>query len=178
MNLPVAILIVPTVLIGWLMFGGDSSPWSHFFAGQFPLANLATPAISELATTGIVLVVVLIGIGLAYWRYATAPALANAVPRLREESIRMPAVLTNLFYFDAAIDLLFVQPAQVLGTFVGRLLDPHVIDGGVRDVASATRWLGAIARSFQTGLVRAYALFLVIGALGFLAYYAFAGGVR
>jgi NADH-quinone oxidoreductase subunit L len=178
MNLPVAILIVPTVLIGWLMFGGDNSPWSHFFAGQFPLARLATPAVGELATTGIVLAVVLIGIGLAYWRYATAPALANAVSRLREESIRMPAVLTNLFYFDAAIDLLFVQPAQILGTFVGRLLDPHVIDGGVRDVASATRWLGAIARSFQTGLVRAYALFLVLGALGFIAYYALAGGLR
>jgi len=178
MNLPVAILIVPTVLIGWLMFGGDTSPWAHFFAGQFPAWSPTKTAISELATTGIVLVVVLIGIALAYWRYATAPALANAVPRLREESIRMPAVLTNLFYFDAAIDLLFVRPAQLLGTVFGRFLDPHVIDGGVRDVAAGTRWLGALTRSFQTGLVRAYALFLVFGALLFLAYYAFAGGPR
>jgi len=178
MNLPVAILIVPTVLIGWLMFGGENSPWAHFFTGQFPLWHPAPTAISELATTGIVLVVVLIGIGLAYWRYATAPALADAVPRLREESIRMPALLTNLFYFDAAIDLLFVRPAQLLGTVFGRFLDPHVIDGGVRDVAAGTRWLGALTRSFQTGLVRAYALFLVFGAMLFLAYYAFAGGSR
>ncbi len=178
MNVPVAILIVPTVLIGWLMFGGENSPWAHFFAGQFPQVALATPGISELATTGIVLVFVLIGIGFAYFRYATAPALANAVPRLREESIRMPAVLTNLFYFDAAIELLFVRPAQLLGTLFGRFFDPHVIDGGVRDVVGLSRWLGAVTRSFQTGLVRAYALFVVFGALLFIAYYALAGGAR
>jgi NADH-quinone oxidoreductase subunit L len=178
MNVPVGILIVPTVLIGWLMFGGENSPWAHFFAGEFPAANLAPAAVSEPATTLIVLVVVLIGIGLAYWRYATASALSDAIPRLREESIRMPAVLTNLFYFDAAIDLLFVRPAQLLGTVFGRFLDPHVIDGGVRDVAAGTRWLGALTRSFQTGLVRAYALFVVFGALLFLAYYAFAGSLR
>ena len=90
----------------------------------------------------------------------------------------MPAVLTNLFYFDAAIDLLFVRPAQLLGTVFGRFLDPHVIDGGVRDVAAGARWLGVLTRSFQTGLVRAYALFVVFGALLFLAYYAFAGSIR
>jgi len=175
---PVGLLVVPTVLAGWLMFGGENSPWSRFFAGQFPHATLPAAAIPELATTGIVLAVVLAGIAIAYARYATATATSGAVARLRDESIRMPAVLTNLFYFDAAIDLLFVRPAQLLGTIFGRLLDPHVIDGGVRDVAAAARWLGALARSFQTGLLRAYALFIVFGALAFIAYYALAGGAR
>ena len=33
MNVPVAILVVPTVAIGGaLLFGGDASPWAHFFA--------------------------------------------------------------------------------------------------------------------------------------------------
>jgi len=178
MNVPVGLLVVPTVLAGWLMFGGENSPWSRFFAGQFPHATLPAAAIPELATTGIVLAVVLAGIAIAYARYATATATSGAVARLRDESIRMPAVLTNLFYFDAAIDLLFVRPAQLLGTIFGRLLDPHVIDGGVRDVAAAARWLGALARSFQTGLLRAYALFIVFGALAFIAYYALAGGAR
>ena len=36
MNVPVAILIVPTVAIGGaLMFGGENSPWARFFAPQF-----------------------------------------------------------------------------------------------------------------------------------------------
>ena len=87
----------------------------------------------------------------------------------------MPAVLTNLFYFDAAIDLIFVRPAQLLGVLFGRVVDPHVIDGAVRDVAFWADWLGTLVRSFQTGLVRAYALILVFGAACFIAYYAVAG---
>ena len=35
MSAPVAILMVPTVLIGWLDLGGDDSPWGRFFAPVF-----------------------------------------------------------------------------------------------------------------------------------------------
>ena len=90
----------------------------------------------------------------------------------------MPAVLTNLFYFDAAIDAIFVRPAQLLGEFFGRVFDPHVIDGAVREVVYIARSLGTLVRSLQTGLLRAYALILVFGAACFIAYYAFAGVAR
>ncbi len=178
MAVPVGILILPTIAIGWLMFGGDSSPWDRFFAQQFPAQALATPAISEMATSGIVLVLVLAGFGIAWWRYATRPALDNAVERLRSESVRMPAILTNLFYFDAAIDLIFVRSAQLFGTLFARLVDPMVVDGAVREAAFGARWMGILVQSLQTGLVRAYALVLVVGAACFIAYYALAGGTH
>ncbi|MBV9333797.1 MAG: hypothetical protein JO146_07295, partial [Candidatus Eremiobacteraeota bacterium] len=83
----------------------------------------------------------------------------------------------HLFYVDDLIALLFVRPAQGLGVFFGSFFDPHVIDGAARDVVFWARWLGTLVRSFQTGLVRAYALILVFGATCFIVYYAFAAGV-
>jgi NADH-quinone oxidoreductase subunit L len=178
MNLPVGVLIVPTVLAGWLLFGGQSSPWSRFFASQFPPARVIAPGISETATSLIVLAMVVLGFVIAYWRYATPVAQADAVARLRSESLNMPAVLTNLFYFDAIITLLFVRTSQLLGTIFGRVVDPFVIDGGVRETVIASQWLGTLVRSLQTGLIRAYALILVFGAACFFVYYAWLGGAH
>ena len=90
----------------------------------------------------------------------------------------MPAVLTRLFYFDDAIEWLFVKPAQSLGAFFGSWFDPHVVDGAVREVVFSSRWLGTLVRSFQTGLLRAYAIVIVFGAACFAVYYAVAGGGR
>jgi NADH-quinone oxidoreductase subunit L len=185
MNVPVAILVVPTVAVGGaLLFGGDASPWAHFFAPLYAAqASVATPAlhaspISENVTALIVLLVVTVGLVIAYQRYATTAALADAPARLEREAARMPAILTNLFYFDALINALFVRPAQVLGGFFGRVFDPHIIDGAVREVVYITRSLGTLVRSFQTGLLRAYALILVFGVACFVAYYALTGVVR
>jgi NADH-quinone oxidoreductase subunit L len=179
MIVPVAILIPFSVLIGWVMFGGDNSPWMHFFAQQFPHPALGQAAVSETLTTLIVFAVVLIGIGIAYARYATATAQSNAVQRLRNESVHMPAILTNLFYFDTALDWLFVKPSEALGRLFGRWLDPHVLDGAVRETVISAQWLGTLTRSFQTGLLRAYAFILVFGAACFIVYYAWiAGGAR
>ena len=182
MNAPVAILVVPTVAIGGaLMSGGANSPWARFFAPLFgaqmaPVSGSRTPAISEGVTSAIVFALVALGFAVAWLRYGTESAQRDAGERLRAETLRMPAVLTNLFYVDAAIDLIFVRSAQLLGEFFGRFLDPHVLDGAVREVVDWARWLGALVRSFQTGLVRAYALILVFGAACFIVYYAFAGG--
>ena len=179
MTVPVAILIVPSILIGWLAFGGENSPWKRFFAPVFPHASGAAVApIPELWSGIIVLVVVAIGIAVAYWRYGTATAQAGSVERLRLESVRMPRILTNAYYFDAAIDILFVRPSRWLGRIFGTVIDPMVIDGGVREVTHTAGWLGHLFRSFQTGLVRGYALYLVFGVACFVAYYAWIGAGR
>ena len=182
MNVPVAILVVPSVAIGGaLLFGGDASPWAHFFAplfaaqAHFAAAQTPAPAISENLTSVIVVIVVAIGFAIAWQRYATAAAQRNAVERLRRETEKMPAVLTHLFYFDAAIDAIFVRPAQALGRFFARVFDPYVIDGAVREIVVIARGFGTLVRSLQTGLLRAYALILVFGAACFIAYYAVAG---
>jgi NADH-quinone oxidoreductase subunit L len=179
MNVPVGILIVPSIFAGWLMFG-EQSPWSKFFAQQFPLSHPLSPLfVSEGQTSVILFVLLVIGFGIAYWRYGTKTAQAGAVERLRNESVHMPAVLTNLFYFDAFYDLIVVRTSQLFGTLFGRAIDPHVIDGTVRETAFSAQWFGVLMQSLQTGLLRAYALILVFGAACFIIYYAMViGGVH
>ena len=181
MSGPVAILILPTILIGWLDYGGADSRWKQFFAGFFPRAheavgNGAVPyaPISEVLSTALVFAVVVAGFAVAYLRYGASPALRDAIARLRTETIRMPGVLANAYYFDAAYEALFVRPAYALGRWFYRVVDPHGIDAGVREVAISAQWLGHLFRSFQTGLVRAYALTIAVGVVCFVAYYAFA----
>ncbi len=172
MHVPVGILIVPTVVAGFVLFG-NASFWERFFSFQFVAERLTPPSLSEIASTALVLGVVLAGIVLAYLRYGARPALARASERVARESSGMAPLLRNAFYFDAAIDVLLVRPSERLGWFLGRWFDPHLIDGAVREAVFSVRWLGALFRSFQTGLLRGYALMLVFGVACFVAYYAF-----
>jgi NADH-quinone oxidoreductase subunit L len=175
MSGPVAILMIPTVLIGWLDFGGENSAWGQFFAPVFGHFEAPAGAPPDILTSLIVLVLIAAGITVAYMRYGNPSALLDAVPRLRAETVRMPGALSNAFYFDAAIDALFVRPSIALGKFFSSVVDPRVIDAGVREVSISAQWLGHLFRSFQTGLVRAYALALAFGAACFAIYYVVIG---
>ena len=52
---------------------------------------------------------------------------------------------------------MFVRPAVVIGRWFGNVIEPRVIDAGVREAGISASWLGHFFRSFQTGLVRTYA---------------------
>jgi len=129
-------------------------------------------------TTGIAIAMLIIGAAIAYLRYGSKQALADAPARLRRESESLPKVLVRLYYFDDIIEWLFVKPAQALGAFFGRWMDPHFVDGVVREVVLTNRFLGGLFRGMQTGLLRAYALIIVFGAAAFAVYYALEGAVR
>ncbi len=175
MSGPVALLMIPTVLIGWLDFGGDNSAWGQFFTPVFGHFEAPAGTLPEMVTSLIVLALVVAGFTVAYMRYGNPSALLDAVPRLRAETVHMPAALSNAFYFDAAIDALFVRPSIALGKFFSSVVDPRVIDAGVREASISAQWLGHLFRSFQTGLVRAYALALAFGAACFAIYYVVIG---
>ena len=178
MSGPVAILMVPTVVIGWLDFGGENSAWGKFFAPMFGHYEPTASTPPELLTSLLVLVLIAAGITVAYMRYGNPSALLDAVPRLRNETVRMPGALTHAFYFDDAIEALFVRPSVAFGRFFASVIDPHVIDGAVREASISASWLGHLFRSFQTGLVRAYALALAFGAAAFALYYVVIGAGR
>jgi len=177
MAVPVAILGVFSLIAGWIM-ATPSSPWGKFFAHSFPNESLPPATIGEGVTSIIAVLMLLAGAAVAYQRYATRSALEQAPARLKRETESLPPVLVHLYYFNELIDVLFVRPAKAAGMFFGRWLDPHVIDGAVREVVITNRFLGALVRSFQTGLLRAYALIVVFGAACFAVYYALAGAAR
>ena len=68
------------------------------------------------------------------------------------------AVLEHKFYFDELYDLVFYRPAVLLVRGLYALVERPLIAGSVREIGAATRGLGALTRSLQTGFVRNYAL--------------------
>jgi NADH-quinone oxidoreductase subunit L len=102
----------------------------------------------------------LLGLGLAFplWsRQADRPAWE-------------PALLLRGWYLDTGIDVLFSRGGQLLARITDRLVEREVIDGSVLGVARLTGTLGAGLRRVQTGFVRQYALGVVLGVVGLLAY--------
>ncbi len=181
MIVPVAILIVPTVLLGWLMFGGEHSPWAQVLRRQCSASGTgSSPTISRrLTTSGIVLVLVLAGIrrsrGCATRRDG---AQADAVERLRNESVRMPR--------DPHATRSTSMPRSTCSSCAARSCSArssaesrsarHRRRGSRSRAISAQLARRRSTRSFQTGLVRAYALILVFGAACFIVYYAIVAG--
>jgi NADH-quinone oxidoreductase subunit L len=177
MQVPVALLMIPTAVAGWVWLGGR---WNSYFAVDFvtkpesPIVNF----IPEFTSTLLVLAFVALGIAVAYRRYGSFDATASAIERLKRESLKMPMALTRSLYFDDAIDALFVRPARAIGSGFMRVVDPKLLDAAVLDVAWLAGWLGRETRALQSGLVRSYALILLLGAAAFLAYFALIGAAR
>jgi NADH-quinone oxidoreductase subunit L len=181
MNVPVAILSLFAVVAGYVSIGGVMSPWWRFFGGLFgaaPVVTAPTVAFSESVSTLLVSGLVAIGIIVAFVRYGSPAAQLASVDRIRAESLGRPGIFVHAFYFDDAIDVAIVRPARSIGTFAARFVDPHVLDGGVRDVAWGAGALGLIFRALQTGLVRSYALTILVGTACFIAYFALIGSAR
>ena len=180
MNAPVAVLAVFAVLSGYVALGGAASPWWHFFGALFPSGppSAERVAFPEYVSTTLVLALVAVGIVVAYVRYGSPAVQLAAVARIRAESLARPEAFARAFYVDDALAFAIARPARAFGEAFSRVIDPHLIDAGVRDVAWAAGALGAIARSLQNGLVRSYAFTLLVGTACFLAYFAYLGAGR
>jgi NADH-quinone oxidoreductase subunit L len=108
----------------------------------------------------------LTGIGLAYLLYVRQPgATVNLARRFR----RLHSFLARKWYFDELYDIAFVRPMRALGEWASNVFERFVIQGMVGGAAFAVRAGNSLVRVAQTGLLRYYALLLLVGvsALGF-----------
>jgi NADH-quinone oxidoreductase subunit L len=83
------------------------------------------------------------------------------------------------FGFDSLASTLGNQGGGDLAGGFSSFIDGPIIDGSVAGSAGAARYVGGVLRHLQTGLVRFYALMMLVGAVGFIAYFliAFQNGV-
>jgi len=178
MQAPVAVLMVGTFFGGFLGIGGERSPWTRFLAPLFPVRTAAPSvptALPEIVSTLIVLAPVVLGALAAYARYGRPVGQKTELDRLHREARDVPRPLARLYYVDDALGALVVRPARALGDVLGRIVDPRVIDGLVRDVAWFVGFAGLEFRTLQNGFVRSYALTIVGGAACFVVYYTLLG---
>jgi NADH-quinone oxidoreductase subunit L len=114
-------------------------------------------------------IISILGIGLAYWVYLREHGTAT---RLRERFPRLHGFLSHKWYFDELYDAVFVRPMATAGGFGRRVIETDFVQGTIVGGATGIVRVGtSVARSIQTGYLRAYALLLLLGVAGLTLYF-------
>jgi NADH-quinone oxidoreductase subunit L len=109
------------------------------------------------------------GIAAAFVVYMRRPGLAAQV---RERFAAVHRFLFNKWYFDELFDAVFVRPTATAGNFGRRVIETDFVQGVIVGGATGVVRAGtSLARSVQTGYLRAYALLLLLGLGGLLLYF-------
>ncbi len=172
MWVPLAILAIPSALIGLLIgWGGHESWFHHFTENVFYFGNGEEGHGKEMGSAIPFMIVSsivgLLGIAFAWTRYK------DRVPS-DEPTNALQKVVANKFYVDEIYNTFIVQPIKNASHFLlWKLFDTGIIDGIVNGVAALIRVMGGMFRRLQTGVVQAYIVSMVIGIVLFLAYYLF-----
>jgi NAD(P)H-quinone oxidoreductase subunit 5 len=162
MAMPLAVLAVPSVLIGLL-----GTPWNSRFAQLLDPEEAAQMAAhfswSEfLPLAGASVAISVAGITVSVLAYAVhrlnlATAVAARFPSLN-------AFLANKWYLDALNDRLFVQGSRKLARSVLEV-DSKVVDGVVNLTGLLTLGSGEGLKYFETGRAQFYALIVFGGVI-------------
>jgi NADH-quinone oxidoreductase subunit L len=114
-------------------------------------------------------VISILGIGLAWRVYIRDPGTAA---RLRERFPRLHDFLSHKWYFDELYDAVFVRPMATAGGFGRRVIETDFVQGTIVGGATGIVRVGtSVARSIQTGYLRAYALLLLLGVAALALYF-------
>jgi NADH-quinone oxidoreductase subunit L len=110
----------------------------------------------------------IVGIWIAYLMYIRRPGIsAELIRRYRW----LHDLFENKWYFDEAIDFLFVRPSLAVGRWSNAIFERYVIQGLVIGAVDLVRGASATVRGAQSGYLRSYALLLVTGFAGLGLYF-------
>ena len=156
MTWPMILLAVGSVFAGGLLaIGGTLQHWLEPVVGVHEAAHAAPVWVTSTVT----LVVVAIGIGMAYRMYGT-----RAVPETAPEKV---SVLTSAarrdLYGDAFNEEAFMRPGGQLTRALVEV-DNAGVDGSVNALAALVSRTSNRLRGLQTGFARNYALSMLVGA--------------
>jgi NADH-quinone oxidoreductase subunit L len=96
-------------------------------------------------------------------RLGTAAMAAGKLPRPY-------SLLAHKYYVDEIYGALIVRPGKRLAAVLWKWMDVRLIDGAVNNVARGVIFGSRRLQRVQTGFVRNYALAMLCGAIGVIAY--------
>ncbi|MFC4605478.1 NADH-quinone oxidoreductase subunit L [Rhodococcus kronopolitis] len=156
MTAPMIVLAVGSVAAGALLTVGASlADWLAPVVGS----DHEQPPIPVWAITAGTLAVVLVGVAVAYRRYA-----AEQIPVTAPTDVSALTVAARRdLYGDAVNEAVFMRPGAGL-TRALVTVDDRVVDGSVDGIAGLVGGVSSRIRRLQTGFVRSYALAMFAGA--------------
>ena len=180
-TLPLVVLAIPSVLIGWPAVG------PLLFGGFFGDAILVLPANDVLAKMGeeysspagfllhglgsVVPWLALAGVAAAWYLYLRRPDLPERI----QSRLAVPnRLLLNKYYFDTFNERVLAHGSVGLGRSLWKFGDVAVIDGLlVNGTARLVGWASTLVRQVQTGYLYHYAFAMSIGLAIVLAWILF-----
>jgi NADH-quinone oxidoreductase subunit L len=171
MKVAMSILGFGSLFAGFLQIPGVDDVVETFLEGTFEGSKYADTVPSDAsAYAGLAVGAVLsiVGIAIAYYMYIARPGISAALIR-RFRGLH--DFLERKWYFDEAIDLLFVRPSLAIGRFANSVFERYVVQGLVVGATDLARGASAGVRGAQSGYLRSYALLLVTGFAGLGLYF-------
>jgi NADH-quinone oxidoreductase subunit L len=176
-TLPLILLAIPSVVIGWLFV--DTMAFGNFFGDAIHI-SAAHPAMAELSEAfhgpftmvlhGLMTApfwLALAGVVTAYLLYMKW----TNVPGLLLKWLRpLHTLLVEKYYFDQIFAGLFGGGSRLLGNGLWKGGDMAVIDGFmVNGSGRSVVWLSSVVRKIQTGMLFHYAFVMILGLLSLFA---------
>jgi NADH-quinone oxidoreductase subunit L len=174
-TLPLVLLAIPSVVIGWLAIG------PMLYGDWFGKAIAPTATLAEMAKlfhgagamvlhafTTLPFWLALGGAATAWYLYIVRPDLPAVI---KAKSGFLATILERKYGFDEFNDWFFAGGARKLGQGLWLWGDRTIIDGiMVNGTAKAIGWFAGIARRAQTGYIYHYAFTMIIGVFGLLTW--------
>ena len=179
-TLPLVLLAIPSVIIGYLAVG----PMLHgdWFGSAIQINLERHPAMEELTHefhnaaamaihgfTSLPFFLAMSGVVLAWFFYLKAPAIPAAIARTFKP---IYTLLDNKYFFDRFNEIFFAGGARLLGKSLWKVGDQALIDGlAVNGSAKVVGWTAQGVRLIQTGHIYAYAFVMILGLFGVLTWW-------
>ncbi len=157
MTIPLLLLAALSSVGGWLpvprwLGAAAEAPVEHGLEHGLEMALMAASVFAGLA-----------GIALAYWLYVARPEISE---RLAVRAGALYRMVLNKYYVDEIYGAVIVRPLLAISTgFFWKWMDAGVIDGTVNLVGRRSAGAGDVLRRLQSGNIRSYAGWVVLGAV-------------
>jgi NADH-quinone oxidoreductase subunit L len=163
-------MLGPLVVLAFLsLAGGFLFNVPEILNNMFPVAEGA----ENYTLTAISVVFGLAGIGLSYYMYVVNKAVPE---RLATSMSGLYNLIYNKYFVDEVYDATVVNPMMTGSrTVLWHGADQGLIDGIVNGVGSQSRGIGGILRRLQSGNIRSYATWVVLGSVALLIVMGVAG---
>jgi NADH-quinone oxidoreductase subunit L len=162
----------PLIILAILSLAGGFIPVPQFLEPIFPKSEEPhDPMLAYIATGA-----GLLGIALAYLFYVVKPALADSMARTFSGPYRL---LYNKYFVDEMYDASVVEPTvQGSRSILWKGFDAGLIDGAVNGLGGVARNIGWLLKRAQSGNIRSYAAWVVLGSVVVIIAMGIRGGVR
>lgn len=166
------VMYLPLVALAALSLGGGYLSVPHWLEPMFPVGDVHHD--STLVMISVAAGV--IGIGLAFLFYVVSPGLPEGLARALSGPYKL---VYNKYFVDEAYDAAVVQPIiHGSRTVLWRGMDAGVIDGIVNGLGKGSRRFGGSLRRIQSGNIRSYAAWVVLGSILAITALGLIGGAR